>query len=156
MFMYKKSLINKGDSLRKMPFFNNQTGVFGICLLLSFLSSSTSLAQIDTSERNYLAERFVGLLGPKLEKLQKERLEQYYKENPFSRVPDNEELLFSLQKGNILFDGSLSIIKNQEGVYLALSDLLFALDFPITIDFKGRKAQGWYIRENRNFLLDLD
>ena len=156
MFVYKKNLINEGDSLRKTPFLNARKSALGVCFLVSFLCSTTSLAQIDNAERSYLAERFVGLLGPKLEKLQKERLEEYYKENPFSRVPDNEELLFSLQKGSILFDGSLSIIKNQEGVYLALSDLLFALDFPITVDFKEKKAQGWYIRENRDFLLDLE
>ena len=45
--------------------------------------------------------------------------------------------------------------QDSQGVWIPFSDYIAALDFPIEIQRDDGYAQGWFIRENRQFLLDL-
>jgi len=40
-------------------------------------------------------------------------------------------------------------------LYIDLKDFADALDFPIVVNIDGRSAKGWFVQENRDFLLDM-
>jgi len=51
--------------------------------------------------------------------------------------------------------GTLDAIEYTGGYMLAISQLFQILGFPITVSVETRQANGWFIRENRIFVLDL-
>lgn len=54
----------------------------------------------------------------------------------------------------LLSDGVLGYLDGNR-VLLPLGELSMALEFPITVDTEAGQAQGWFIRENRQFSLDM-
>ena len=130
--------------------------LFCSVFLASFLLSTTAFSQLDDSERRFLADRFLGLLGPKLEEIERAKAEKFHEANPFARIVDSEELIFSLTKGSLIFDNPVSIIKDGDNIYMSFTDLVIAMNFPIDIDYNTKTASGWFIRESQNFSLDIE
>lgn len=78
-------------------------------------------------------------------------------QDPLRYVPENEVLFLQPRiRGNILIDGQVSALRRGPNIYLSLGGLFGSLAFPIQIDFQNNSAQGWYIRENLRFDLDLE
>lgn len=72
------------------------------------------------------------------------------------RLPEGEELLFQVSLNRRLrLDSVIFGRVHNNQVLLSLKDFFSALDFPITIDTQAQTAQGWYIRENKPFALDV-
>ncbi|MCB9982583.1 MAG: hypothetical protein H6861_02770 [Rhodospirillales bacterium] len=71
-------------------------------------------------------------------------------------LPEGEQLLFEvylsrrLKLDNVIFGR----VKDQK-IALSLKDFAAALDLPITVNAQTQTAQGWYIRENKTFNLDV-
>ena len=52
--------------------------------------------------------------------------------------------------------GSIDAIEYSGGYMLALSQLFQVLGFPITVSAENGQANGWFIKENRIFVLDIN
>ena len=71
-------------------------------------------------------------------------------------LPEGEELLLDVYlPGRLQLDGVIAGQVRNNDILLSLKDLVAILDFPITINSETNTAQGWFIRENRSFALDL-
>ncbi|MCC2604778.1 hypothetical protein [Planctobacterium marinum] len=68
------------------------------------------------------------------------------------RFVEGEELFVTTQIGDYLF-GEMFAKKNTSNVRFALSSFVEILDFPIEIQNKPFKAEGWYVAENNHFAL---
>ncbi len=55
-----------------------------------------------------------------------------------------------------LLDVDIVAYRYQDATYLALLDVVDALEFPITVDADNGTASGWFIEAERDFALDLE
>jgi len=71
-------------------------------------------------------------------------------------LPEGERLIFEvfLSRNLKLKDIMFARVKDQK-LQLSLKDFVSTLELPIIIDVEAQTAQGWYIRENKPFNLDL-
>ena len=66
-----------------------------------------------------------------------------------------ELLVLELRLGSlVLSDGFIGYL-HRGGVLLSLDEVARALEFPITVEPEASQADGWFLRENRRFSLDL-
>ena len=73
-----------------------------------------------------------------------------------SSLPDGEVLLFQIRLGKKMKLDIPLLGKVQNGqIVLSLRDFIGALEFPIEFDPDKGTANGWYIRQNKIFRLDL-
>ena len=110
------------------------------------------------AERLSLAKSFVSLLKPRLSKVEREfkRLNGGVQKNI---LPDGEALLlqpvlggkYKIKPDSIIF----AEVYNQK-VLLSFKDVISALRLGITFDEQKKTAQGWYLREDKNFSLDAN
>ena len=70
------------------------------------------------------------------------------------RFTDGEELIFSLDIANTNIGAVLAIIEN-ETLFLNFDEYISTLDFPINYSASNLKYKGWFINEQRTFLLDI-
>ncbi len=73
----------------------------------------------------------------------------------FDTIPDGDELLLELRLADISLTQSLIGIKSGRTVLLPLAELTNALSFSIEVNPAQRRAEGWFIREDRRFQLDV-
>ncbi len=73
-----------------------------------------------------------------------------------SNIPDGEDLLFRIRLGDSLYLDTPILSRVEKGeILVSLRDFIGALEFPINYDNDTGNANGWYIRENRRFELNL-
>jgi hypothetical protein len=73
---------------------------------------------------------------------------------PVERPPE-DELILEMRLGRfVLSDGVLGYLY-RGGVLLPLDEIARALEFPIVADPGSGQAEGWFLRENRRFSLDM-
>ncbi len=120
----------------------------GVVILLA-LESSAVAATLSRPALLSLAHNFVSRMEQKMPGI--------VPQDPLRYVPENEVLFLQPRiRGNILIDGQVSALRRGPNIYLSLGGLFGSLAFPIQIDFQNNSAQGWYIRENLRFDLDLE
>jgi hypothetical protein len=138
--------------------------VMTVLLCFSSKGHASFVGQADEVELKGVASKFLEKVLPKLADAKKDdSYSQWLLEpedsddtyDPWERVSEEDELIFSLVKGSLIFSETLFIQKKKEGVYLSLLELLTSLDFPIELDFEGKKASGWFIRENKTIEVDF-
>ena len=78
-------------------------------------------------------------------------------ETPFKTAERSDEELLILQMtlGKIILRDAIFGFPKQGSLILPLTDVVEALEFPITVDAENGRAQGWFLDENRLFSLDL-
>ncbi len=70
--------------------------------------------------------------------------------------PDDESLLiFEIHLRPYLLSDGVFAYPAADDVLLPLETLSFLFEFPITIDLAKGRAEGWFLSEDRTFLLDL-
>lgn len=69
--------------------------------------------------------------------------------------PPEDELVLQLRLGRYILNDAMLGIIHSEGVMLGLGEFTSAVEFPITVDLESGQAEGWFLRENRRFFLDL-
>ncbi len=134
--------------------------VFAWCLMASGGSAvaETSIKaqqEITHTERTSLARDFLRRMRSGFSRAEKMlRASMPVEENI---LPEGERLLFqtfltaTLKLDNVIFGR----VGNKK-VLLSLKDFTGTLELPIYINTENKTAQGWYIRENKQFALDLD
>lgn len=71
-------------------------------------------------------------------------------------MPTGELLIFEVKiPPRLLVEGSVIGEVAEDTVLISLRDFINVLAFPIEFDEQTRRFSGWYIRENKNFELDL-
>ncbi len=141
----------------------------GALLLLPDITSAWAQQPLNREALRGLAQQFVAKVGKGLEKAddalslvldnQDPRVRRY-----FESLPDGEPLLLQVvlakpderMAGQTLkIDQPIVAIKEGYDVMISLTDFLVAAGFPIKVDGQKGTAQGWYIRENQKFALDV-
>src|SRR5688572_23419952 len=101
-----------------------------------------------------IARQLVQKVGDKLEKTGQGMDSD---EDRLSSIPDGEALLFRVRiDGKIDIDGDIMAEKHGRELLVSLRDFLATTQFPIRFDVESKNAQGWYIREEKNFRLNWD
>lgn len=73
----------------------------------------------------------------------------------FQSMEDGEELLMQVRIGKVGIDQSILGIKQGNDIMLSLADFVSASGFAITVDPNAQIAEGFFIRENQKFRLDI-
>lgn len=76
--------------------------------------------------------------------------------NPVSTLPDGEELLFRIRlKDRMVLDTPVYARVENGGLIFSLSDFTTAVGFPIAHNPDTNRFEGWYMREENTFSLDV-
>jgi hypothetical protein len=77
-------------------------------------------------------------------------------QDSFVNIPDGEVLLLQIALSRDLrLRNNVIAIKQGRDVMISLSEFAAIAQFPIDVDTQTRTAQGWFIRENNPFSLDI-
>ena len=68
---------------------------------------------------------------------------------------DDDLLILQLQINDLVLSEGLTAYRIPPGVCLYLSEVTEALDFPISVGADQVRAEGWFLHEDRTFVLDL-
>lgn len=69
---------------------------------------------------------------------------------------EDDSLLLELRSGQYRLGEPLRGYQTPSGVCVDLADLIQALDLPVRLDKKSRRATGWLFAEDQRFVLDRD
>lgn len=69
---------------------------------------------------------------------------------------EDDALLFDMRVRQWRLGNGVRGYQTNAGVCVDLADVVMALDVPVRVDPKSRRATGWFFAENRNFTLDYD
>ena len=72
------------------------------------------------------------------------------------RANEDDALLLELHSGQYKIGDALRGYQTPEGVCVDLVDLVQALDLPLRVDTKSRRATGWLFAENQRLTIDRD
>jgi len=72
------------------------------------------------------------------------------------QASDDDSLMLDLRSGQYKLGESMRGYQTPEGVCVDLADLIQALDLPVRLDRKSRRATGWIFAESERFILDRD
>lgn len=123
--------------------------------------------QPDRAALMSLARKFVKQVGQGLETadqhLQGKDPSDIRMQPFFDALPDGEPMVMviSLKKDTVSAEDKMTIeqpvtgIKQGHDVMISLTDFVYAANFPIIVDPAAGIAEGWYIREEQKFILDL-
>ena len=71
-------------------------------------------------------------------------------------VTEDDALLLELRSGQYRLGEPLRGYQTPAGVCVDFADLIQALDLPVRLDKKSRRAAGWFFAEDQRFTLDRD
>lgn len=77
------------------------------------------------------------------------------KKDAVARIAEGEELQFRPRSGKYSFDYNIYSVRSGDDFYLSLSELLGTLGFAIQVSDAEQRAEGWYLREDWPFLIDI-
>jgi hypothetical protein len=69
---------------------------------------------------------------------------------------EDDQVILQLRVKNLRLSNELRGYQTGGGVCVDLGDLILALDLPVRLDKKSRRATGWLFREDQTFALDRD
>ena len=72
------------------------------------------------------------------------------------RANEDDALLLELHSGQYKIGDALRGYQTPEGVCVDLTDLVMALDLPMRVDKKSRRATGWLFAEDQRLTIDRD
>lgn len=72
------------------------------------------------------------------------------------RASEDDALLLELRSGQFTLGDPLRGYQTPQGVCVDLADAIQALDVPVRLDKKSRRATGWFFSEDRRLVLDRD
>lgn len=77
------------------------------------------------------------------------------KESIYVERSFDEELILSVNLKHYTLNDGLIAYQHQTGVLLPLGEMASSFEFPILVNTKKGIAEGWFLRENRTFYLDV-
>ena len=69
---------------------------------------------------------------------------------------DDDALLFDLRSGNYRLGDGVRGYQTESGICVDLADMIIALDIPLRLDKKSRRATGWIFSESQTLTIDRD
>lgn len=72
------------------------------------------------------------------------------------KANDDDALLFQLHVKQYQLDGDIRGYRTDRGICVDLGDIIQALDLPVRLDTKSRRATGWLFAESQTFTIDRD
>ncbi|AMO73127.1 MSCRAMM family protein [Sphingorhabdus sp. M41] len=69
---------------------------------------------------------------------------------------DDDALLFDLRSGNYRLGDGVRGYQTDSGVCVDLADIIMAMDIPLRLDKKSRRATGWIFSESQTLTIDRD
>ena len=69
---------------------------------------------------------------------------------------DDDALLFDLRSGKYRLGDGVRGYQTDSGICVDLADMIMAMDIPLRLDKKSRRATGWIFAENQTLTIDLD
>ena len=69
---------------------------------------------------------------------------------------DDDALLFDLRSGNYRLGDGVRGYQTDNGICVDLADVIMAMDIPLRLDKKSRRATGWIFTENQTLTIDRD
>jgi hypothetical protein len=69
---------------------------------------------------------------------------------------EDDQVILQLRVKNLRLSNELRGYQTSGGVCVDLGDLILALDLPVRLDKKSRRATGWLFQESQTFTLDRD
>ena len=69
---------------------------------------------------------------------------------------DDDALLFDLRSGNYRLGDGVRGYQTDSGVCVDLADIIMAMDIPLRLDKKSRRATGWIFTEKQTLTIDRD
>jgi hypothetical protein len=75
---------------------------------------------------------------------------------PLWTANEDDALLFDMRVRQWRLGNGVRGYQTNAGVCVDLADVVMALDVPVRVDPKSRRATGWFFAESRNFTLDYD
>jgi len=69
---------------------------------------------------------------------------------------DDDALLFDLRSGNYRLGDGVRGYKTDSGICVDLADMIIAMDLPLRLDKKSRRATGWIFSESQTLTIDRD
>jgi uncharacterized membrane protein YphA (DoxX/SURF4 family) len=70
------------------------------------------------------------------------------------QILDENIVLLRTYLGSIFLSEGMLGIADNEKIFVSLQEFIAALQFPISVKPKSGQAHGWFIREQKTFLLD--
>ncbi|MFN3826037.1 MAG: hypothetical protein ACK4NR_00255 [Micavibrio sp.] len=113
-------------------------------------------AQPSRADLLKLARQFVGDVDYGFERAD-DYLDKVNGRENLKAIPDGEMLLLQVSVGGrkgIIFNQPLVAIKQGDDVLVSLFDFVNVAQFAIDVKPLEKKAEGWFIRQNRRFMLD--
>ncbi len=138
----------------------SRLGLFFAILLAPVMASAEIPAQsakreLTDAERMLLAREFMAKVKPAMEAADRE-IKKQRGDVDLSNLEDGEELFFRIRLTNqIALEYQLLAVKEGNHLLISFKDFVDAVRFPIVFDGDTGIAQGWYIRENKKFNLDI-
>lgn len=72
------------------------------------------------------------------------------------KANDDDQLLLDVRAGRYRVGDGVRGYQTNSGVCIDFADLIIALDLPVRLDKKSRRATGWLFEESRTFTLDRE
>ncbi|MEH6661089.1 MAG: carboxypeptidase-like regulatory domain-containing protein [Parasphingorhabdus sp.] len=69
---------------------------------------------------------------------------------------DDDALLFDLRSGSYRLGDGIRGYKTDSGICVDLADIIIAMDIPLRLDKKSRRATGWIFSESQTLIIDRD
>lgn len=69
---------------------------------------------------------------------------------------DDDALLFDLRSGNYRLGDGVRGYQTDSGICVDLADMIIAMDIPLRLDKKSRRATGWIFSESQTLTIDRD
>ena len=69
---------------------------------------------------------------------------------------DDDALLFDLRSGNYRLGDGVRGYQTDSGICVDLADIIMAMDIPLRLDKKSRRATGWIFSEKQTLIIDRD
>jgi hypothetical protein len=122
---------------------------------------------VDQQALMALAKQFVNTVGVSLkhadEELAKLDPDDMRMQSYFESIPDGEPMILQINLSKnknddvskIIIEQPVAAVKQGYDVMVSLADFISAAGFPIKISLDNTKVDGWYIRQNQTFHLDM-
>ncbi len=72
------------------------------------------------------------------------------------QINDDDSLLLDVRAGQWRVGDGVRGYQTDTGICADFADIIIALDLPVRLDKKSRRATGWLLEESRTFVLDRD
>lgn len=124
------------------------------CAPSHVFAKSGQLSEISKDERLSLGRSFLSRIKSKFTNTQAHSQSTHKNDNNI--LPEGELLILQAYlPGRLILDGIVTGKSQNGDVLISIKDFIDVLEFPITINNESGIAEGWYIRENRNFRMDI-